>query len=157
MRKCHLTHRYGDTGYVHVVVEMWRNSSLSDIYSSLPPPEQSSWRFSDGTYTIDWESSEVQQKIQRSIDFLLKGCSCKKGCKTHICGCRKKNSFCGPGCLCLGCTNVRTDNSRNSRDNSNFESDNSSSSSDNDFDVDSDDDTLQTEVVTDDFEISELV
>ena len=54
------------------IVEMWRNSSLPDIYSSLPPPEQSGWRFSDGNYKIDWESNEMQQKIQRNRFFTLR-------------------------------------------------------------------------------------
>ena len=36
----------------------------------------------------------------------MKGCSCKKGCKTKQCGSRKKCSDCGPGCNCKGCTNL---------------------------------------------------
>ena len=90
------------------ITQMWKNSTLPDIYSSLPPPEESGWICeSDGTYAIDWEAAEVQKIIQDTIDFLLKGCSCKKGCKSYLCGCRKLKSYCGPGCLCQGCTNVR--------------------------------------------------
>ena len=75
------------------IVEMWRNSFLPDIYSSLPPPEQSGWRFSDGTYTIDWESSEVQQKIQRSIDFLLKDAVVKRGARLTFVDAERKTAF----------------------------------------------------------------
>ena len=69
---------------------MWRNSSLSDIYSSLPPPEKSGWRFSDGTYT---ESDEVQQKTQRSIDFLLKGAVVKRGARLTFVDTERRTAF----------------------------------------------------------------
>ena len=89
------------------VVQLWRNSVLPDVYSSLPLPQQSSWLCLDGIYSINWEASEVQQEVQSSIDFLLKECGFKKGCKSNICGCRKKQSFCSPGCLFQGCTNIQ--------------------------------------------------
>ena len=53
----------------------------------------------DGTYGIEWEAAEAQAEIQLIIDSLLKGCNCKKGCKSNIRGCQKK-SFYGSGCLC---------------------------------------------------------
>ena len=86
---------------------MWLNSPLADLYCSLPPPEQSGWLLNhDGSYTIDWEEPEVQMKIKQTIDFLVKGWSCKRGCKSKLCGCRKKDKCCGPGCECQGCTNL---------------------------------------------------
>ena len=89
------------------VAELWKNSAVSDVYSTLPSPEKSGWICKpDGTYEIEWETAEVQAKNQSTIDFLLKGCNCKKGCKNNMCGCRKKGKFCGPGCLCQGCTNL---------------------------------------------------
>ena len=36
---------------------------------------------------------------------MLKGCSCKGGCSTNRCGCRKKGIPCGVGCGCTGCVN----------------------------------------------------
>ena len=65
---------------------MWQNSSEEDMYTSLPLPEESGWIKSDGIYVIDWEAPEIQEKVQKSIEFLIKGCSCKKGCKTANCG-----------------------------------------------------------------------
>ena len=89
------------------VAQLWKNSIHSDVYSTLPFPEESGWVCKpDGTFAIEWEAPEAQARIQSTIDFLLKGCSCKKGCKNNTCGCRKKTSFCGPGCLCQGCTNL---------------------------------------------------
>ena len=52
----------------------------------------------NGEYNFDWECAEVQSRITDTISFLTKGCSCKKGCQTNQCGCRKKGNKCGPGC-----------------------------------------------------------
>ena len=59
-----------------------------------------------GVYTYDWECPEVISRVTDTIHFLTKGCSCKKGCQTNQCGCRKKGNTCGPGCQCQGCSNV---------------------------------------------------
>ena len=75
------------------VSSMWRNSPLHDLYSNLPQPEDSGWfRQPDGSYCIDWEAIEVLARLERNIDFLLKGCGCRKGCKSKKCVCRKKTS-----------------------------------------------------------------
>jgi len=65
-------------------------------------------------------------------------------------------NFCDPGCLCQGCTNILTD-SNGHNDHSTLESDGSSVGSDTDLDLEGNTDILQTEVVTDDLEITELV
>ena len=36
----------------------------------------------------------------------VKGCACKRGCKTQACGCRKKGKKCGPSCTCHNCINT---------------------------------------------------
>jgi len=82
------------------VNQLWQNSSEEDVFSSLPLPEESGWNKLDDGYTFDWEAPEIQSRVQEAIDFLIKGCSCKKGCKTANCGCRKKGRYCGPTCLC---------------------------------------------------------
>lgn len=40
-----------------------------------------------------------------TIQFLTKGCRCKKGCKSNACGCRKKSRHLGQG---VNTTDVRT-------------------------------------------------
>ena len=50
------------------------------MYSRLSPPETSRWfDNSNGTYAIDWEDPEAQDKIREMVDFLIKGCTSKKG------------------------------------------------------------------------------
>lgn len=43
---------------------MWKNFVLPNIYSTLPPPEESGWICeSDGIYAIDWKAAEMQKTI----------------------------------------------------------------------------------------------
>jgi len=72
----------------------------------------------------------------------------QKGCKAFNCGCKKKEWYCGPGCLCQGCTNVEHNNVPT--DQSNI-----SSSDDSDCGTSSSEDSeegedLEEEIITDD-------
>ena len=94
------------------IAQMWNNAPLSNVYHQLPPPEEYGWtRSTDGSYAVDWDCATIQAEIQDTINFLIKGCSCKKGCKTKQCSCRKNNRECGPGCHSQGCTNLKVTNS----------------------------------------------
>jgi len=84
---------------------MWQMSFTQDVYSSLPPPEQSGWIKDDKKYSIDWEATEALEKIKGTIHFLTRYCSCKKGCRTNN-WLQKKFSYCGPSCTCQGCINL---------------------------------------------------
>ena len=85
---------------------MWQHSTVSDVYGNLPKPEESGWVLNaDGTFSIDWESPEIAKNIQKSLDYLIKGCACKKGCASRACGCKKKGQVCGPSCVCYNCVN----------------------------------------------------
>ena len=91
------------------VANMWKHSPNRDVYGALPPPEECGWKKdSTGHYEFDWDSPDLQTTVQETINFLMKGCSCKKGCKTKQCSCRKNRRQCGPGCQCQGCTNLPT-------------------------------------------------
>ena len=61
------------------------------MYPSLLPPESSRWfHNSDGAYAIDWGDPKVQEKIRGTVDFLIKGYTCKKGCSSNRCSYHKK-------------------------------------------------------------------
>ena len=86
---------------------MWSHSFHQNIYEFLPVPETCGWTNNpDGTFAFDWDSKEVQQTVQKTIEFLMKGCSCKKGCTSHRCGCVKNSRQCGPSCHCQNCQNA---------------------------------------------------
>ena len=46
------------------------------------------------------------ERVKNTIDFLTKGCSFKKGCKSNNCGCKMKTRYCGPGCEFQGGVNI---------------------------------------------------
>ena len=40
------------------------------------------------------------------MSLIRKGCSCKTGCSSGRCKCKKNATHCGPGCKCTGCKNL---------------------------------------------------
>jgi len=84
------------------VSALWQRSSVENIYISLPSAEESGWLKTNDGYAIDWEAPEVQSKVQHSIDFLTKGCSCKKGAKLPIVGVGKRKGTVGQGACVMG-------------------------------------------------------
>ena len=65
------------------IAKMWQGSTKQNPFCDLPPPEVCGWlKDDDGTCTFDWECPEVLSHVKETIDFLTKGCSCKKGCQT---------------------------------------------------------------------------
>ena len=73
---------------------------------ALEPLVGNGWlKDQEGKLTIDWESEENMKKIKSRVDIVLKGCSCKGGCATNRCSCRKEGTSCGVGCGCRGCVN----------------------------------------------------
>ena len=93
------------------VVNMWQCSTHENPYADLPKPESCGWmKSSSGHYSVDWECPAVMSKVQDTIDFLTKGCGCKKGCTSQQCGCRKRGTCCGPSCHCLNCSNISQSN-----------------------------------------------
>lgn len=127
------------------IKHMWENSSKPDQYNGLAPPESQGWmKDSVGKYTVDWEAEEVLQRIQATLDFLNKGCSCKTGCKTRRCSCRKNERSCGAGCECRECTNKQTPLTLPD-DKDEYEEEVESE----EYDSETDDEEVQTEVVTD--------
>ena len=104
----------------------------------------------DGRYTIDWDSPDLQEKVKGTIEFLTKGCSCKCGCRTLVCGCRKKSQHCGPGCECHGCTNLAVHATYDDQSDASLtESDLESHTSADGSSTESSDNDLEIEVVTD--------
>ena len=51
-----------------------------DIFysTSSTVPEESGWLLHCDKYTIDWESTEVQQIVRQHIEILTKGCNFKQ-------------------------------------------------------------------------------
>ena len=129
------------------------------MYLQLPSPEDNGWKQDNGGYCMDWDCPNLQKEVQETINFLVKGCSCKKGCKTKQCGCRKKGHHCGPGCECQSCTNLipsatQTQERANAMAHiveNTLEQDTEFSDSEEE-DEEEDEDGIQTEIITDTIE-----
>ncbi len=77
-------------------------------YITYLPIQDYGWKITNAnTLTIDWDSEQNISHVKRRVDFLQKGCSCKTGCSTGRCRCKKANNYCGPGCKCVRCTNLK--------------------------------------------------
>ncbi len=88
------------------VSDLWSQATVNH-YNLLPLSEYG-WFVNGDDLTIDWDDPANIQKVQTEVQLLLKGCSCKKGCKTRRCGCVKEGRKCGPGCNCRNCENIPT-------------------------------------------------
>ncbi len=122
---------------------MWDNSTQQNIEQSLPSPETCGWiRDTDNNFSFDWECSKVKQRVQDTIDFLTRGCSCRKGCGNQRCGCVKNSRKCGPSCQCHNCHNVLPEGIS-------VGSDQESTSDESDDELDSDSEKIETEIISD--------
>ena len=72
----------------------------------LAPLHGHGWtRNKDGNLDIlYWDTEENRFKVKNRVDLSIKGCSCRSGCDTKRCGCRRNGEACGPGCRCVNYT-----------------------------------------------------
>ena len=92
--------------------EFWHNAIQQDVMTGLPLPEESGWKFKEESesYSFDWDCAELQEKVRGTVEFLTKGCTCKKSqCKSNQCKCRREKRERGPGCKSRECSNCRSD------------------------------------------------
>ena len=86
------------------VIDMWRQADQQHIKPK--PITEYGWHVQNNSLTIDWGCESNMKEVRERVDVLLKRCSCKTGCETRQCGCKKKNKKCGEGCNCLNCKNA---------------------------------------------------
>ena len=96
------------------------------------------------TVHIDWDAPDLQERVKGTIQFLTKGCTCKHGCKTRRCSCKKNSKHCGPGCECQGCVNLDMKTRHSSpSDTSNSDSNDTENDTENESEL-----RLECEVIT---------
>ena len=87
------------------ILHLWQQAQCNHM--QLAPLQGHGWtRDRDGKLDIYWDTEENRHKVKSRVDLLMKGCSCKSGCTTKRCGCRKNGEACGPGCRCVNCKNT---------------------------------------------------
>ena len=77
------------------VSDTW-SQAMENQYNLLDISEYG-WKVEGGVMEVDWDSEDNMQQIRARVHYLLKGCSCKKGCKNKCCSCLKRENHCGPG------------------------------------------------------------
>ena len=85
------------------VLDIWHQADLN----TMVPKHLSEygWQISKNTLNVDWDSENNMVAVRERVAGLLKGCSCKTGCETRQCGCKRNDKKCGEGCNCTNCKN----------------------------------------------------
>lgn len=86
------------------ISNMWKQADCNVIH--VDNMKGNGWIEDGDNIKIKWDSDINQENIKQRVATLLKGCSCKTGCKTRICGCVKKGEECNEGCSCNDCENM---------------------------------------------------
>ena len=94
--------------------------------------------------------------MKETINFLMKGCSCKKGrCEGMRCGCHFYGNTCGPGCNCRCCSNLPVANEKEVQsEETDSDDDERDDKSSDEYDSEQSDEqtAMEAEIVTDDFD-----
>ncbi|CAG2204983.1 unnamed protein product [Mytilus edulis] len=71
------------------VMQYWKQGNTN--FMSLPDLNSYGWNISDGEITVMWDPGINFKKVNDTIQWYTKGCSCKSGC-----------------CKCVNCVNLPT-------------------------------------------------
>ena len=74
----------------------------------LKPITDYGWSLKNDLLQITWDTEDNMTKVRERVSALLKGCKCTTGCKSRVCGCRKKQTLCSEGCQCTNCGNLKS-------------------------------------------------
>ena len=85
------------------VLSMWTQSDRNTMV--LPPITEHGWTLQDTSLKIIWDTEQNMQKVRERVNILFGGCKCRTGCKSRVCGCRRKQKLCSEGCECTNCGN----------------------------------------------------
>ncbi len=86
------------------VIDMWHQAPKRDM--TIKPLTEHGWKLSEDTLTFDRDSDANIEAVKERVAAMLRGCSCRTGCGTLRCGCKKKGKTCGEGCECTSCSNT---------------------------------------------------
>ena len=82
---------------------MWINHMWSQALQNtvqLLPMDNYGWRINGDILEIVWDSEENIKKVDDQISYFLEGCGCSRSNCSRVCGCKRKERHCGPGCAC---------------------------------------------------------
>ena len=85
------------------VLHMWAQSDQNHMV--LEPITAYGWRLENDTLRVIWDTEENMRSVRERVGALLCGCKCMTGCKSRVCGCKRKDTKCTEGCQCTNCEN----------------------------------------------------
>lgn len=112
---------------------VWQKSQEHNfLYPSIT---EYGWFDGENGIEVEWDSPENLSQINQNVEFLTRGCGCKKsGCVNNRCKCVKNGNVCGPGCTCVNCMNTASQqDSQDQSNNDDSDSDSEGSESDSDM------------------------
>ena len=83
---------------------MWGQADANLIH--LKPMTGNGWLVNGDKMEIEWDTEENRKAVKDRVATLTRGCTCKTGCHTARCSCKKKDEECHEGCQCINCENL---------------------------------------------------
>ncbi|CAC5366906.1 unnamed protein product [Mytilus coruscus] len=81
------------------VAKYWKQALDNSMH--LDPIDKSGSIITNTIVSVVWDSDVNIDKVEKTIKWYTKGCSCKSGCTTNRCSCKKSGlsvgGYCGPG------------------------------------------------------------
>jgi hypothetical protein len=79
------------------VLERWAKWDERHV-QELPITERGLVILPDGSVGCRHDTVELEKLVKQTVNYLMKGCGCTKGCKAQSCACLKNKLPCGPMC-----------------------------------------------------------
>ncbi|CAC5404124.1 unnamed protein product [Mytilus coruscus] len=91
-----------------LVAKYWKQALDNSMH--LEPIDKSGWVIKNTIVSVVWDSDVNIDKVEKTIKWYTKGYSCKIGCTTNRCSCKKSGlsvgGYCGSGCKCQNCKHI---------------------------------------------------
>ena len=91
------------------VLQVWAQASSPSM--NIPDPTEHGWCLDEsGAIDVKRDNQESIAAVQALVESLTSRCTCKTGCSTTRCRCKKAERHCSVGCRCKNCTNSERGN-----------------------------------------------
>jgi hypothetical protein len=58
---------------------------------TLSPLTENGWALKNDDISVVWDTDDNLKRVQDTIQWYTKGCSCKSGCTTNRCSCKRQS------------------------------------------------------------------
>ena len=86
------------------VFKFWSQANAN--FLNLPSLSDYGWQICNGNLSFIWDTDSNFKKVEATVDWYTKGCSCKTGSKTNECKCLKSKKKCDASYKCVSYCNL---------------------------------------------------